>query len=158
MGGGVTAVYDCVVLLQAAGNPGGPAGACLDRAEGGAVRLVASPDTLTELTGVLARPKVRRAFPRLTDVTVAEFLARLGRVAALLPIVPAVVRLARDPNDEMYLNLAVAADADALVTWDNDILALMTGTDPDAVAFRGAHPAITALTPPAFLDLLAHTP
>ena len=39
--------------------------------------------------------------------------------------VPATYSLPRDPNDEPYLNLAIAANADYLATWDNDMLDLM---------------------------------
>ncbi len=154
----MTAVFDCVVLLQAAGRPGGPAGACFAHAEAGRVRLVTSDEAVAELADVLSRPKVRRAFPRVTDAVSADFLARVGRASTRFPVVPAAVVLARDPKDEKYLNLAVAANADAVVTWDRDLLDPMTGADPDAVAFRTAHPTIDLLTPPAFLALLPSIP
>ena len=68
---------------------------------------------------------------------------------------PLVYTTLRDPKDEKYLNLAIAANTYAVVTWDRDLLDLMTAT---ATAFRTAHPTIAILTPPAFLALLAATP
>lgn len=149
------AVYDSNVLLQAAARPNGPAGRCFALAEAGAVGLVASGETRAEADDVLNRPVIRRKFKTLTDAWVATFLANLDRVAARIDPVPAVVTLARDPKDEKYLNLAVAAGADYLVSRDNDLLDLMTGADPDAVAFRTAHPRILILDPVAFLARVA---
>jgi hypothetical protein len=40
----ITAVFDCMVYLQAADNRNGAAGACLGLVEDGHVRLLASPD------------------------------------------------------------------------------------------------------------------
>ena len=37
--------------------------------------------------------------------------------------------LARDPDDEPYLNLALTANVDFLVPWDKDLLDLMQDED-----------------------------
>ena len=65
----------------------------------------------------------------------------------------------RDPKDELYLNLAIAAGARYLVSWDNDLLDLMAD-NPDGTAFRGRFPGLMVLTPVAFLRELgqASTP
>jgi hypothetical protein len=41
-----------------------------------------------------------------------------------------------------------------VVSRDNDLLDLMTGTDPDAVAFRAGWPGIAVLDPTSFLATL----
>jgi hypothetical protein len=52
-----TAVFDCVVLLQAAANSKGPAGACLEFVEAGNVTLFLSTRFLTRHeTFFLGRP------------------------------------------------------------------------------------------------------
>lgn len=58
--------------------------------------------------------------------------------------------LPRDPKDEPYLNLAVAAQATFLVSRDLDLLDLIK----DA-AFRQRHPDLNILDPPAFLAEMA---
>jgi predicted nucleic acid-binding protein len=54
-------------------------------------------------------------------------------------------RLARDPDDEPYLNLAIAAKASFLVSRDNDLLDLMKDD-----AFRKAYPDLAIVDPPTF--------
>ena len=104
-------VYDCMLFLQGAARPTGPAAACLLLAEHGHVELVLSEDVVSEVRDVLTRPKIRKKFPALTDEVVTEFLDRIGRHATRLDSVSAVVALPRDPKDEKYLNLAIAAHA-----------------------------------------------
>ena len=64
--------------------------------------------------------------------------------------VPASFALARDPDDGPYLNLALDAATDYLVTRDQDMLDLMQ----DA-GFRSRYPALIILTPIALLQVLA---
>ena len=66
---------------------------------------------------------------------------------------PSLFSLPRDPDDEPYLNLAIAAGADYLVTWDKDLLDLMQ----DA-SFRAQYPRLTILNPVALLQILTPPP
>ena len=86
------------------------------------VHPLASRATVAELLRVLGYPKFRLAE---SD--------RQALVEAYLPwceavVVPASVAVpdCRDPEDRMFLELAAAANADALVTGDRDLLALET--------------------------------
>jgi putative PIN family toxin of toxin-antitoxin system len=119
------AVFDCVILLQAAARATGPAGACLQAVRDGRLELVVSPAILDEVRDVLTRPKTLRKFPTLTLEAVAAFLEDVAALAVELPDVPRVFTLARDPKDEPYINLALAANARYLVSRDNDLLDLM---------------------------------
>jgi putative PIN family toxin of toxin-antitoxin system len=152
------AVFDCMILLQAAANPAGAAGACFAAAEAGSAVLVVSPATRAEFDDVLSRRITRRRFKVLTDSKVDKFVARLTAVARLVGDVPDVIALARDPKDSKYLNLAVAANAAYVVSRDNDLLDLMTSPDPEPAAFRAAHPALRIVTPPDFLAALRPDP
>jgi putative PIN family toxin of toxin-antitoxin system len=147
------AVFDCVILLQAAGRPSGPAAACLQAVRDGRLELVISPDILAEVRDVLTRPKTLRKFPALTPEAVDAFLADLASHATTLASVPKVFSLPRDPKDEPYIDLAVAAQARYLVSRDNDLLDLMN----DA-AFRQQFPDLTVIDPVALLRELAPTP
>ncbi len=49
---------------------------------------------------------------------------------------PVKFHFARDPKDAPYLNLAIEAKADYLVTRDRDLLDLMTGHTAECKEFR----------------------
>ncbi len=148
-------VFDCMVFVQAAARPNGPAAACVARAEAGDVELLVSRDTLDELRDVLNRPKVQQGFRTLTPEVVGAFLARVERFAVPVDPVPETVTLARDPKDSKYLNLALAGGAELIVSRDNDLLDLMTSGDAEPLAFRTAHPRLKVLDPVAFLNAIA---
>src|SRR5262245_32761689 len=115
-----------MVFFQATARPTGPAARLfLDFVEAGRLALYVSDAILDEVRDVLSRPRIRAKNPALTDEAVAEFCDRVRHVAQKIDPVPATFALARDPDDEPYLNLAIAAAADYLVTRDKDMLDLM---------------------------------
>ena len=57
----------------------------------------------------------------------------------------------RDPRDEPYINLAIAASASYLVSRDNDILDLAGASSPDGGRLRHQAPGLRILEPGAFL-------
>jgi putative PIN family toxin of toxin-antitoxin system len=140
------AVFDAMVFLQAAANRAGPSGACLDHARSGSINLITSPETVAELRGLLARPNIREKFPRLTDEVAEVFVREVERTSTSIDEVPRVFEYPRDPKDEPYVNLAIAAQADDLTSRDRDLLDLMQ--DPDFVARL---PAIRVLDPVSLL-------
>ena len=73
----VSVVFDSTTLLQAATNRQGPAGACLTFVDEGRVKLFISAALLEEVREVLHRPEFRKAFPKLTDEHVQDFLDHL---------------------------------------------------------------------------------
>jgi putative PIN family toxin of toxin-antitoxin system len=143
-------VFDCVILLQAAGRPAGPAAACLQAVRDGRLELFLSPDILAEVQDVLSRPKTLQKFPALTPEAVDMFLGDVAAHATTLQAVPKVFALARDPKDEPYVDLAAATRARYLVTRDKDLLDLM-----DDTAFRQQFPGLTVIDPVTLLRELA---
>jgi putative PIN family toxin of toxin-antitoxin system len=143
-----------MVFLQGAARAEAAAAACLRLAEAGHVDLFLSAEILDELQDVLTRRKIQRRFPALTQETVEAFLARVQHFSHCVAKPPSVITLARDPKDEKYLNLAVAAGASHLVSWDQDLLDLIDDPSADAQAFRAQFPHITILDPVAFLSTL----
>jgi putative PIN family toxin of toxin-antitoxin system len=143
-------VLDCVVCLQGAARETGPAGACFRLMEEGAVTVCVNAQVLTAVKDVLTRPKVCQHFKTLTADRVDAFLRKLQTWALFVDPVPEVFTYPRDPDDQPYVNLAVAAGAKYLVTWDNDLLDLMAD-NPEGTAFRGRFPGLVILTPVAFL-------
>jgi putative PIN family toxin of toxin-antitoxin system len=143
-----------MVFFQATARPTGPAARLFtDFVEGGRLTLYVSDAILDEVRDVLGRPQIRAKNPALTDEAVSEFCNRVRQVAQRIDPIPATFALARDPDDEPYVNLAIAATADYLVTRDKDMLGLMQ----DA-AFRAQYPTLTILDPVALLQILNPPP
>lgn len=145
----VRVVFDCMVYLQAAISDAGPASACLRLAEAGRLTLYLDRETLAEARDVLGRAGLRKKFPRLTDDLVAVFLGQVEAIGSMLDHVPQVYTLERDPDDEPYINLAIAAQASYLVSRDRDLLDLM-----DDPAFRARFPDLSVVDPSALLRAL----
>lgn len=85
--------------------------------------LVVSPKLLSEVAGVLARPKFERY---VTPDEVADFLDMLRSDAVVHPDPAGVERATRDPRDDYLVALAKTAEA-LLVSSDRDVLEAETG-------------------------------
>jgi putative PIN family toxin of toxin-antitoxin system len=142
-------VFDCVILLQAAARRTGPAAECLQAVRDGRLELFLSPDILAEVRDVLRRPKTLRRFPALTPEAVDVFLADVANHATTLATVPKIFTLARDPKDELYIDLADAIQARYPVSLDKDLLDLMRDD-----AFRKQFPGLLVIDPVALLQEL----
>lgn len=150
----VSVVLDCNVLLQAAAFGLSPSAACLRLADSGIIRLCASNETLAELDHVLNRDIIKTRFG-LTESVIAEFLYKLRTVSDFYTRVPEVFSLTRDPNDEPYINLAVAANADFLITRDKDLLDLMSNYDESGKQFRQRFRPLRVVDPVEFLPIMS---
>src|SRR5882672_940970 len=119
-------VFDCNVFVQGIANRNSPARKALRLFFDGAIALFVSEAILREVRNVLLRPEVRHRLPGINDRIVNAFLTRLEARAILITNVPEEYRYERDPDDEMYINLAIVANALYLVSRDQDLLDLMT--------------------------------
>src|ERR1700687_4086361 len=119
------AVFDCMIFLQGATRKTSAAAACFRLVDCGVLELYLSSDVLAEVKGVLARPNLRRKFQALEPKNVKSFMGNVESKAVVVADVPKVIPLERDPKDEPYLNLALAAQVSYLVTRDKDLLDLM---------------------------------
>jgi len=81
---------------------------------------------IREVREVLNRAEVRRQLPGINDRIVNAFLTKLEAKAILIANVPEEFHYERDPDDEMYINLAIVGNATYLVSRDKDLLDLMT--------------------------------
>lgn len=143
-------VYDCVVFLQGLIKETGPGADCLQLFEDGRIELFMSEAVLNEIGDVLTRPELQHRLPLLTQERAERLLGGLKEKATFLESVPAEFSYDRDPKDEMYINLALAAGPAYLVSRDNDPLDLMKETDTGK-DFRQRFPSVTILDPVAFL-------
>jgi uncharacterized protein len=91
----------------------------------GCCEVCASVETLAELEEVLDRDKFDRYLDRESRVS---FVALMRRHAHLFGVEKANIEAAlppcRDPRDIQFLALVLAAEADALVSSDEDLLVL----------------------------------
>ncbi len=127
-------VLDPGVLVSALVSGHGPPARLLDRWREGAFDLVVSPRLLTELAGVLTRPKFRLI---LTEREASEFVSVLAREAVTIDDPASAVRLTRDPDDDYLVALAQASSADFVVSGDRDLVEL-AGVDPPVLRPRNA--------------------
>lgn len=101
---------------------GGVPRSLLDLARDGHTTLLTSSVLLDELADVLSRDKLA-AMLASREITPASLMQRYGMLARL--VTPQTVeRTVRDADDDVVIATALAAQADAIVTGDNDLLVL----------------------------------
>lgn len=137
------AVLDSTVLVSAFLKPviAGASFEVLRRAADGEYALWLSRAILDETERVLltaARIRRRYAYPDSAARAYCRGVERLANIATALP----QIRVVRDPADDMVLATAIAADANCIVTRDDDLLSLEK------------HGGIAMTTPEAFLKRL----
>jgi uncharacterized protein len=131
----IRAVLDTNTIVSGVGW-GGPPGAVLDAALDGRYELITSPALLAELRRVLSYPKLQ------TVVGDADELIKLLALAAIVVTPTETVTISRDPDDDRLIEAALEADADVIVSGDQDLLTL------------GRIGHIQILTPREFLEYL----
>ncbi len=144
-------VFDCVVFLQGLIKESGPAVTCIERFEQGRISLAISPEVLSELHDVLSRSSLRQSFPLLSEEKTERLIGLLLLKGRLFRSVPKRFELPRDPDDEPYLNLAIEAGAQFLVTRDRDLLDLMSWDTEEGRNFQSRFRELKILDPVAFL-------
>jgi putative PIN family toxin of toxin-antitoxin system len=101
--------------------------------------LVTSEPLLEELADVLARPiTVRKC--RITPEQADHFLTSMRLLAEMVPTT-GTQHFCRDPDDDMFIETAIAGHADVIISQDDDLLAMRI-------------PGIQVLTAGEFLRLL----
>ena len=144
-------VVDCMIFVQAAANENSPAARIFDLLDEGKITLYVSKMILAEVRYVLNRPELRAKFRTLTDVTVEALFERLGSKAILIKQIPQRFVYPRDPKDEPYVNLALAAGATYIVSRDNDLLDLMRWDREEGREFQKRFRSLMIVDPVAFL-------
>ncbi|MGI9054520.1 MAG: putative toxin-antitoxin system toxin component, PIN family [Pyrinomonadaceae bacterium] len=150
----IRVVFDCNTFLQAAINEESHAGNCYRLVEEGTVELFVSEDVLEEIEDVINRPQIKERFTTLTADRIEEFLKSIRELAVIVRTIPKVFSLPRDIDDEIYINLAVEAEADFIVTRDKDLIDLMSGYDLESKQFRQKFRPLKIVQPLEFLRLV----
>jgi putative PIN family toxin of toxin-antitoxin system len=116
-------IFDTNILVSAALLSGSRADACVRAVLARDIPLIFSAATYDELADVLMRPKLDRYVSR----RIREALLRTWHKTAVMFPEAALregVRDCRDPDDDKFLELALASGARAVVTGDEDLLVL----------------------------------
>ena len=134
------AVIDTNILVRAVIRPQGTVGPVLLRLRQGEYTLLYARSLLEELIDVLNRPRIRDKY----GLTSGDIQTVLGLILLRGEEVTPVERITacRDPKDDKFLEVAVAGQAGAIVSGDQDLLVL--------------HPyaGIPIVSPRAFLRML----
>lgn len=115
----------------------------LEHVRDGALDLISSPALLAELTNVLGRAKFETILAR-TDISLELLLAGVRQLAAIVDPPPLPQPVCRDPDDDKVLALAMAVNADLIISGDDDLLVLTNFegipivTPAQAIALIGA--------------------
>lgn len=120
--------------------PNGTVGPVITRLRDGDYTLVYSAPLIDELLEKLALPRIREKY-HLNDQDIDDLLALIALRGEL--VTPTrKVKICRDPKDDMFIEAALAGNAEVIVTGDEDLLTLK---EFETVRF---------VTPRAFLALL----
>lgn len=116
------------------------------------MELVVSEPVFSEVREVLERPELKpRRQGRLTPRMVEDILTWILEHATFIREVPERFHYDRDPDDEPYLNLAIAAGAVYLVSRDKDLLDLQDPASAPGQELRQDFPQLSILSPIEFL-------
>jgi putative toxin-antitoxin system toxin component, PIN family len=147
-------VLDCVVLVQGLISKSGPSVRCLELFDEGKIAVAVSRETLSEARDVLSRSGLRDRYPLLTDERTSDLIENLLYRGQFFRKVKKHFEYPRDPKDEPYINLAIEAGVDFIITRDSDLLDLMKWNTEDGREFQKRFPSLRILDPVAFLKLL----
>lgn len=102
----------------------GPPHTVIEYIRDGTLTFVTSPALLAEFDDVIHRPKFRTILSKCR-ITPDELLEELRQLAELIiDPTPLLVPVCRDPDDDAVLALAVAGQADLIVSGNSDLLTL----------------------------------
>ena len=150
-------VFDCNLFVQGIANRNSPARKALRLFFNGDISLFVSEPIIREVRDVLNRTEVRKLLPAINDRIVNAFLTKLEARAILIANVPEEFHYERDPDDEMYINLAIVSNATYLVSRDKDLLDLMTTSTDIARQFRSRYPFLRIMTATGFITAIEST-
>jgi uncharacterized protein len=150
----VKVIFDCNIFLQAFLSNKGTASKCLKLVEDKTIELYLNRDIFNEIKDVLSRPEFQAKFPHATLENLSFFLEYVQEKAFFIRTIGNHFELLRDRKDEKYINLAIEIKADFIVSWDTDLLDLMTDISIQGKEFRQKSRPLRIVEPIEFLDII----
>jgi uncharacterized protein len=135
-------VLDTNVLISAFISRTGVPAQILALWRNGEIEILVSPESLAELQRVLTYPRVRR-YLQYTPDQIERFLMLLQSAAEMVESAEGVVVVDDDPDDNQFFAIAVAAQAQYIVSGDKA-----------HVLPVGQYQAIQVVTPATFLQIV----
>jgi putative PIN family toxin of toxin-antitoxin system len=100
----------------------------LEQVRNGKIQLISSPALLSELAEVISRPKFDDILVR-SDTSRSGMLHELQQLADVVAPTSSMQPVCREADDDEVLSVAIASQADCIVTGDDDLLSLKTFQD-----------------------------
>ncbi|HQU85990.1 MAG TPA: putative toxin-antitoxin system toxin component, PIN family [Pyrinomonadaceae bacterium] len=150
----IYAVFDTNIFLQSLLNPHSIAAKCFETVRNGKIKLFVSKDTLAEVRDVVLRPNILARLPDAEPTQIEAFIEDISNISTLIQSVPEIFKFERDPKDEIIINLAVASEAEYIVSRDKDLLDLMSGFTDDCKEFRQRFRPLKVVEPLEFLQIV----
>src|SRR3972149_4270894 len=116
------AVIDSNIVIRALVKPQGTVGPVLHRLRQGDYLAISSVPLLDELLAKLRLPRLRDKY-HLGDEAAADLVALLALRGELVKP-ERDVKVCRDPKDDVFIEAALAGEAEYIVTGDADLLIL----------------------------------
>ncbi len=113
-------VVDWDVLVSAALSINGGSSQAIERAED-FHQMIVSENTLREFSDILLKTKFDKYF-RPIDVRFAIISRYSNKCELIIPFHR--IKICRDPNDDMYLELALSGKVNCIITGDPDLQVL----------------------------------
>lgn len=148
-------VLDTNVILRGLLNTRSASGRVLEFLEQRPGTMLLSKPVLSEYRAVLTDPVIVARYPELTKERVEVALRRSKYLAVYLHVVRTRFEFARDPRDAMLLELAIAAKATHILSFDNDLLSLRSAHTDAAKRLRQRAPKLIVRTPNDFMGSAA---
>jgi putative PIN family toxin of toxin-antitoxin system len=118
----IRAVVDTNILIRSLIKPHGTVGPIIPRLRDGDYTLVYSAPLVDELVAKLSLPRIRVKYHvRLEEI---EALVALIVLQGERVIPTRKIKLCRDPKDDMFIEAALAGEAQHVVAGDDDLLTL----------------------------------
>jgi uncharacterized protein len=152
----IRVVFDCNIFLQSLLNPNSVAAKCFQLVRQKKVSLFVSKDTMDEVRDVLLRPNILARLPDATEEQIETFIAEVLQISILVKQIAQNFYYQRDPKDEIIVNLALACEADFIVSRDKDLLDLMTDVSVEAKEFRQKSRPLKIVEPLEFLEIISN--
>ena len=131
-------VLDTNVLISAFISAKGAPAQVFDLWQAGLLEIVTSQEALDELQRVLTYPRIRGRL-RFSDEQVQQYFLLLRAYAVYLEDLSITAVIAADPDDDVFLALALSSNAQYIVSGDGHLLDV------------GVYQDIAIVTPAAFL-------